>query len=160
MMRKRIYHRFPHREIQFEQKYRYYSDLPFLVKVMANLDGKFGMFVTESVSQKGHRIQAKREIGVEIMTNEVDFVPLNYENVDTIVDTIEPEGIIDFKVILKYSYLDGKYNRVPFKGDTYLVRVSLENNIAVLQIKHIDGPERTECGRVADTIIEELRRGA
>ncbi|MBW6470614.1 MAG: hypothetical protein K0A90_05255 [Methanosarcinaceae archaeon] len=158
MMRKRIYHRFPHREIQFEQKYRYYSDLPFLVRVMANLDGKFGMFVTESVSQKGHRIQAKREIGVEIMTNEVDFVPLNYDNVDAIVDTIEPEGIIDFKIILKYSYLDGKYNRVPFKGDTYLVRVSLENNVAVLQIKHIDGPERTECGRVADTIIEELRR--
>ncbi|HJH28322.1 MAG TPA: hypothetical protein C5S51_01295 [Methanosarcinaceae archaeon] len=159
MMRKRIYHRFPHREIQFEQKYRYYSDLPFLVKVMASMDGKFGMFVTESVAQRGHRIQAKREISVEIMTNGVDFAPLNYENVDGIIDTIEPEGIIDFKIALKYSYLDGKYNRVPFKGDMYLVRIILESDVSTLQVKHIDGPYRTECGRVADTIIEELRRG-
>jgi len=159
-MRKRIYHRFPHREIQFEQRYRYYSDLPYLVRVMANMDGKFGMFVTESVAQRGHRIQAKREIGVEIVTNSVDFAPHNYENVDSIIDTIEPEGIIDFRISLKYSYLDGKYNRVPFRGDTYLVRVILENDIATLQVNHLDGPSRTECGRVADTIIEELRRGA
>ncbi len=160
MMRKRIYHRFPHREIQFEQKYRYHSDLPFLVKVMASIDGKFGMFVTESVTQRGHRIQAKREISVEIMTNGVDFVPINYKNVDEIIDTIEPEGIIDFKITLKYSYLDEKYNRVPFKGDMYLVRIILENNILTLQVNHIDGPCHTECARVADTIIEELRRGA
>ena len=159
-MRKRIYHRFPHREIQFEQKYSYHSDLPFLVKVMASIDGKFGMFVTESVTQRGHRIQAKREISVEIMTNGVDFSPINYKNVDEIIDTIEPEGIIDFKITLKYSYLDGKYNRVPFKGDIYLVRVILETNIATLQVNHIDGFSRTECARVADTIIEELRRGA
>lgn len=59
-MRKRIYHKFPHREVEFEQKYRYHSDLPYLVKVMANMDGKFGMFVTESVVQRGHRIQAKK----------------------------------------------------------------------------------------------------
>ena len=159
-MRKRIYHSFPHREIQFEQKYRYYSDLSFIVKVMANLDGKFGMFVTESIAKKGHRMQAKREIGVEIMTNGVDFAPLNYENVDEIIDTIEPEGIIDFRITLKYSYLDGKYNRVPFKGDIYLVRIIFEGDISTIQIKQIDGPCRTECGRVADTIVEELRRGS
>ncbi|HJH31510.1 MAG TPA: hypothetical protein C5S50_04890 [Methanosarcinaceae archaeon] len=160
MMRKRIYHCFPHREIQFEQKYRYHSDLPFFVKVMANLNGKFGMFVTESVTQKGHRIQAKREIDVGIMTNGVDFTPLNSNNVDMLIDTIEPEGIIDFKISLRYSFLDEKYNRVPFKGDVYLVRMILETNIATLQITHIDGLYSTECGRVADTIIEELRRGA
>ncbi|MGP8336647.1 MAG: hypothetical protein ACT6FC_00165 [Methanosarcinaceae archaeon] len=160
MMRKRIYHGFPHRDIQFEQKYRYYSDMPFLVKVMANLDGKFGMFVTEHVSQSEHRIQAKREIGVGIMTNGVDFTPLNNINVNSIIDTIEPEGIVDFKIVLKYSFLDEKYNRVPFKGDIYLVRIIFESNIATIQIKHMDGPYSTECGRVADTIIEELRRGA
>ncbi|MGP8320163.1 MAG: hypothetical protein ACT6FD_05165 [Methanosarcinaceae archaeon] len=160
MMRKRIYHGFPHRDIQFEQKYRYYSDMPYLVNVMANLNGKFGMFVTESVAQSGHRIQAKREIGVDIMTNSVDFAPLNSNNVDKIIDTIEPEGIIDFKIALKYSYLDEKYNRIPFKGDVFLVRIIFESSIATLQVNHIDGPHNTECGRVADTIIEELRRGA
>lgn len=160
MMRKRIYHRFPHRQIEFEQKYRYHSDLPFFTKVMANMDGKFGMFVTESVTQRGHRIQAKREIRVEIVTNGLDFAPLNYENVDEIIGTIEKEGILDFRISLNYSYLDGKYNRVPFRGDIYLVRAILENELLVLQINHIDGQKRTECGRVADTIIDELRRGS
>ncbi len=160
MMRKRVYHRFPFREVEFEQKYRYHSDLPFFTRVMANMNGKFGMFVTESVTQRGHRIQAKREIQVEIVTNGVDFGPLNYGNVDEIVDTIDKEGILDFKVLLNYSYLDGKYNRVPFRGDVYLVRAIFENELLVLQIHHIDGPKRTECGRVADTIIDELRRGS
>ncbi|MGM0771597.1 MAG: hypothetical protein ACQESU_08335 [Halobacteriota archaeon] len=160
MMRKRIYHRFPHREVQFEQKHRYYSDLPYFVRVMAGMDGKFGMFVTESTTKKGHRIQAKRVIGVEIAINGLDFAPLNYETVDSMIDTIEPEGIIDFRVTLTYSYLDGKYNRVPLKGDVYLVRSILESEVLTLRINHIDGQERTECGRVADTIIDELRRGA
>ncbi|MDW7732490.1 MAG: hypothetical protein SCH66_08685 [Methanolobus sp.] len=124
------------------------------------MDGKFGMFVTESVTQRGHRIQAKREIRVEIVTNGIDFAPLNYENVDEIIETIEKEGIIDFRINLNYSYLDGKYNRVAFRGDIYLVRAILENELLVLQINHIDGQKRTECGRVADTIIDELRRGS
>ncbi|MHC1576839.1 MAG: hypothetical protein ACXQTE_05740 [Methanosarcinaceae archaeon] len=160
MMRKRIYRRFPNREVQFEQRHRYYLDMPYLVKVMASMNGKFGMFVTESITQRGHRIQAKREIGVEIVINGVDFSPLDYENVASIADTIEPEGIVDFRVNLKYSYLDGKYNRVPFRGDIFLVRTALESEILTFRINHIDGPGRTECGRVADTIIDELRRGA
>ncbi|ABE53237.1 Hypothetical protein Mbur_2386 [Methanococcoides burtonii DSM 6242] len=160
MMRKRVYHRFPHREVQFEQKHRYYSDLIYFVKVMAGMDGKFGMFVTESATKKGHRIQAKRGINVEIAMNGMEFTSLNYNNVDSIIDTIEPEGIIDFRMNLSYSYLDGKYNRVPIRGDTYLVRSILESEVLTLRINHIDGPQRTECGRVADTIIDELRRGA
>ncbi|NYT19734.1 MAG: hypothetical protein GKC08_05535 [Methanosarcinales archaeon] len=160
MMRKRIYHRFPHREVQFEQKHRYYSDLPYFVKVMAGMDGKFGMFVTESATKRGHRIQAKREIGVEIAMNSMDFDPLNYESVDSVIDTIEPEGIIDFRMTLTYSYLDGKYNRVPMRGDVYLVRAILESEVLTLRVNLIDGQERTECGRLADTIIDELRRGA
>jgi hypothetical protein len=127
---------------------------------MANMDGKFGMFVTESVTKRGHRIQAKREIGVEIVTNGIDFSPLNYDTVEGVLDTLEPEGIVDFRIHLRYSYLDGKYNRVPFRGDIYLVRAILEHELLVLQINHIDGPKRTECGRVADTIIDELRRGS
>jgi hypothetical protein len=87
-------------------------------------------------------------------------MPLNYENVDEIAQTIDSEGIMDFRIHLDYSYLDGKYNRVAFRGDIYLLRASLENELLVLQINHIDGSKRTECGRVADTIIDELRRGS
>ncbi|WMW25599.1 hypothetical protein RE474_02430 [Methanolobus sediminis] len=124
------------------------------------MDGKFGMFVTESVTKRGHRIQAKREISVEIVANGIDFSHLNYDTVDGVLDTLEPEGIVDFRIHLRYSYLDGKYNRVPFRGDIYLVRAILEHELLVLQINHIDGPKRTECGRLADTIIDELRRGS
>ncbi|MDK2892786.1 hypothetical protein [Methanohalophilus sp.] len=159
-MKKRIYHRFPHREVEFEQRNRYYADLPFLVKVMAGIDGKFGMFVTESVSRKGSRIQARREIEVEIVTNGLDFSRLNYRNVGSIIDTIEFQGTIDFRISLKYSYLDGKYDRVPLRGDIFLVRAILEEDILTLRINHVDGPGRTECGRIADTIIDELRRGS
>ncbi|MEZ5334968.1 MAG: hypothetical protein R2741_06915 [Methanolobus sp.] len=127
---------------------------------MANMDGKFGMFVTESVTQRGHRIQAKREISVEVVTNGVDFSPLSYDTVEGVLETLEPEGIMDFRIHLRYSYLDGKYNRVPFRGDIYLARAIVESELLVLQINHIDGPKRTECGRVADTIIDELRRGS
>jgi hypothetical protein len=160
MMKKRIYHRFPRREVQFEQKNRYYSDLPYLVKVMANTDGRFGMFVTESVTRRGYRIQAKRELKVEIVMNGIDFSPLNYRNAESVVGTIEPEGMVDFRISLKYSYLDGEYSRVPFKGDVFLVRAILEGDVLTLRINHIDGPGRTECGRIADTIVEELRRGS
>lgn len=157
-MRKRLYHKFPYEDIEFEQKYRYHADLQYLVKVMANINGKFGMFVTESVVQKGHKIEAKREIGVEIVVNGVDFEPLNNRNLDTLISTIESKGIIDFKINLNYSYLDKNYNRVPFRGDTYLVRASLENDVLILQIHRIDGVGRTETSRLADTIIEEIRR--
>jgi hypothetical protein len=157
-MKKRIYHRFPRREVEFEQRNRYYADLSYLVQVMAGMDGKFGMFVTESIARKGHRIQARREIGVEIVTNGLDFSPLNYRNVDSVIGTIETEGTIDFRISLKYSYLDGKYNRVPFKGDIFLLRTILEGGILTLRINHIDGPGRTECGRIADTVVDELRR--
>jgi hypothetical protein len=157
MMKKRIYHRFPHREIEFEQRNRYYADLPFLVKTIADIDGKSGTFVTES---KGHSIQARREIVAEVVTNGIDFSPLNNRNVDSILGSIEPQGTIDFRISLKYSYLDGEYNRVPLKGDIFLVRAILKGDILTFRINHIDGQGRTECGRIADTIVEELRRGS
>ena len=158
-MRKRVYHRFPQRELHFEQKYRYYGDMPYLVRTMAGIDGKYGMFSTESPDRRGHSIQAKREIEVCIVENNLDFVHLDLDNVETVLDGIESDGILDFKISLKYSYLDGKYNRIAFAGDDYLVRAHLDGDLLTLKV-HLDaGYGRTECGRVADTIIEELRRG-
>ncbi len=159
-MRKRVYYRFPERGLHFEQKYRYYEDLPYLVRTMAGMDGKYGMFSTESPDQRGHIIQAKRDIEVYIVENNLDFVRLTMDTVEDALEGIESDGTLDFKVSLKYSYLDGKYNRIAFAGDDYLVRVHLEGDLITLKV-HLDaGYGRTECGRVADTIVEELRRGA
>ena len=158
-MRKRVYYRFPQRGLHFEQKYRYYEDLPYLVRTMAGMDGKYGMFSTESPDQRGHIIQAKRDIEVYIVENNLDFVRLTLDTVEEIIEGIESGGMLDFKISLKYSYLDGKYNRIAFAGDDYLARVHLDGDLITLKV-HLDaGNGRTECGRVADTIVEELRRG-
>ena len=94
-----------------------------------------------------------------IVENNLDFAHLTLDNVEGHLDGIESDGTLDFKVSLKYSYLDGKYNRVPFAGDDYLVRAHLDGDLLTLKV-HLDaGQGRTECGRVADTIVEELRRG-
>nr|QNO48084.1 hypothetical protein HKDIPMJM_00002 [Methanosarcinales archaeon ANME-2c ERB4]QNO48646.1 hypothetical protein LENKHJGJ_00017 [Methanosarcinales archaeon ANME-2c ERB4]QNO50138.1 hypothetical protein MOOMDFED_00006 [Methanosarcinales archaeon ANME-2c ERB4]QNO50254.1 hypothetical protein KDJOFGEH_00006 [Methanosarcinales archaeon ANME-2c ERB4] len=158
-MRKRIYYHFPKRDTHFEQRYRYYGDLPYLVRTMAGIDGKHGMFATESPDRRGHSIQARRCLEVYIVENNLEFVHLTLDNVEEILGGIESDGMLDFKMPLKYSYLDGKYNRIPFAGDDYLVRANLDGDLLTLQV-HLDaGYGRTECGRVADTIVEELRRG-
>ncbi|WP_292486972.1 hypothetical protein [Methanohalobium sp.] len=159
MMRKRIYHRPPGLETHFEQQYRYYSDLQYLLKILAGMTGKFGMFESQ-VSHKQKNFQLKREIGVEIVTNGVDFEPIDNKNINRTLSTIEPEGAIDFRINLSYSYLDDNYSRVPFRNDSYIVRVDLRDDLLTLKISHHEGPGYTESRRIADTIFDEIRRGS
>ena len=154
---KRAYHLFPQNP-EFERKFRFKADLTFLVRTMAGIDGQFGEFVTDGPDRKATPIKAKRSIGIEIADKSVDFVPLNKNTLDSVLRDVTPIGTIDFKVSLRYSVLDANYNRVGFKGDTYLVRTSLENSILTMKIHLIDGLARTDCERIADTIVEEIKR--
>src|SRR4030067_1385736 len=156
---RRTYHLFPQNP-EFERKFRFEADLPFLVSTMAGLDGQFGTFVTDGPDRKATPIKAKRSIEVEIGEKSVDFVPLNKNTLDSVLRDISPEGIIDFKINLKYSVLDANYNSVAFKGDTYLVRTNLENSVLTMNINLVDGLARTDCERIADTIVEEIKRKA
>lgn len=152
------YRKFP-RQAEFTQKYRYKSDLRFLVRVMANLNGTFGMFNTYSPFSHSRRIQAKREIQVEIMDG-MDFQPLGQDNVEEYRSRVPGEGTVDFKLHLKYSYLDEKYNPVPMRGDDYLVRAEQSGDVLILTVNLEEGPRRTESSRIADTIVDEIRRYA
>ncbi len=154
---KRTYHQFP-QKAEFEQKYHFRADLPYIVKIMAGLDGQFGTFTTDSPDLKGRIIKAKRTINVDITNKRTDFNSLNKNTLDSVLTDVENEGTIDFRVKLKYSYLDEKYNRQPFKGDSYLVRTNLENGVLTLMVHHVDGMGRTECGRIADTIVDAIVR--
>lgn len=154
---RRIYHRFP-RNPEFEQKYNFKADLPYIVKTIAGMDGQFGTFVTDAPDIRGSPVKAKRGINVEIADRKVDFHPLNKDTLDSVLADVDAEGTIDFKVTLKYSHLDEKYNRVPFKGDSYLVRAVLENGVLTMKVHHIDGMGRTQCASIADTIVEEIIR--
>ncbi len=156
---KRMYHQFP-KEPEFERKYNFRADLPYIVKVMAGMDGQFGNFITDGPDRKATPIKAKRSISIEITDKSIDFYPLNKNTLNSVLKDITEEGIIDFKVNLKYSFLDEKFERIPFKGDSFLVRADLENGILTMKLHRIEGMGRTECERVADTIVEEITRNA
>lgn len=158
-MRKRIYYHFPQRGVHFEQKYRYYEDLPYLVRTMAGLDGRREMFTTESPDRRGHTIKAKREIAVYVVENNLDFAHLSLACVDAVLVGIESGGTLDWKISLKYSRLDEKYKMIAFIGDDYLVRMHLDGDLLTLVIHRDSGPGRTECRQVAGTVVEALRQG-
>jgi hypothetical protein len=73
---------------------------------------------------------------------------------------VKNEGTVDFKVTLKYSFLDDNFDRVPFTGDSFLVRTHLDSGILTMKVHHTDGMGRTECGRIADTIVDEIIKNA
>lgn len=156
---RRTFHQFPHKP-ELERKYNFKSDLPYIVRTMAGMDGQFGTFITDSPDLKGRPIQAKRSIGIEITDKSVNFYPLNDSTIESVLKDVTNEGTVDFKVTLKYSFLDDKFDRVPFKGDSFLVRTRLDSGILTLNVHHIDGMGRTDCGRIADTIVDEIIKTA
>ncbi|MEM2925521.1 MAG: hypothetical protein QXJ68_07535 [Methanocellales archaeon] len=153
-MRRWLYHRFPNRA-DFEQRYRYRSDLAHFLRVMASLNKKFGLFEVEL--PKGGVGKAKREFSIGIAERGIDFTPLLQEKVESIAENLKGDGVIDFKLDLKYSYLASEYLGIPFKGDTFLLRASLEGDVLTLIVNHIDGPGKTTSTQVANTIVEEIR---
>jgi len=156
---RRTYHLYP-QDPEFERKFRFEEYLPFLVRIMAGMDGQSGEFITDGPDRKATPTKAKRSIGIEITDRSVDFVPLNKNTLDRVLKDVTPQGTIDFKVILQYSVLDSNYNRIAFKGDTYLVRTNLDNGVLTMNIHLTDGNGRTDCERIADTIVEEIKRNA
>jgi len=121
---RRTYHLYPQNP-EFERKFRFEEYLPFLVRIMAGMNGQSGEFITDGPDRKAIPIKAKRNIGIEISERSVDFVTLNKNTLDSVLRDVTSEGTIDFRVILQYSLLDSNYNRIGFKGDTYLVRTNL-----------------------------------
>lgn len=156
---KRTYHEFPQKP-EFERRYNFRADLPYVVKTLAGMDGKFGTFITDSPDLKGCTIKAKRSINIDITDRRVNFYPLNNDTLGSVLGEVRAEGTIDFRVTLKYSFLDEKFDRVPFKGDSYIVRAQLENGILTMKVHHMDGMGRTDCERIADTIVDEIKRNS
>ncbi len=156
---KRIYHQFPPKP-ELERKYNFRADLPYIVRTIAAINGQFGTFITDSPDLKGRPVQAKRSISIDITDRSVNFNPLNEDTIESVLKDVKTEGTIDFRVTLKYSFLDDKFDRVPFKGDSFLVRTRLESGILTMNVHHIDGLGRTESGRIADTIVDEIIKNA
>ncbi|MCE8422894.1 MAG: hypothetical protein J5U17_10550 [Candidatus Methanoperedens sp.] len=156
---KRTYSQFPQKP-DFEQKYNFKANLPYIVGVIAGMDGQFGEFITDAPDIKRTPIIAKRAINIEISEKRTEFISLNKDNLSNVLKDIDNEGTIDFRIILRYTYLDEKYVRVPFKGDSFLVRTILDNGVLTIKVHRVDGLERTESGRIADTIVDEIVKNA
>ncbi len=144
-----------------EQKFFYRETVPYFIHTMALMNRKSGSFTT-SLPGGGGKVRAKREIIVEVTGRKTGFIPLNEESLKDVIKG-DGTGTIDFKIKLQYTYLDEKYRPTPFKGDTYLVRANFEGTeqerkMLTLKVHHIDGPRKTRCEEVVDTIITELEK--
>lgn len=156
-MRKRKYHRFPVQEVEFTQNYRFLGNLPYIVKILAGMNNKSGTITLQGRSDP--TLQAKRGIIVEIAESSMDFKPLGPANLDSVLEDIEDNGTLDFKIKILYSRLDKDYRRVAFNEDTFLVRCELIQGIMTLKIHLLHGPEHTNCGEIASTLVDEIIRG-
>ncbi|MDW7775144.1 MAG: hypothetical protein SCH39_02265 [Methanosarcinales archaeon] len=156
-MRKRKYHRFPVDEVEFIQNYRFLGNLPYIVKILAGMNNKSGSIALKGKSD--HTLQVKRDIIVEIAESNVDFKPLGPANLDSVLEDIEDNGTLDFKIKILYSRLDTDYRRVAFNEDTFLIRCELMQGIMTLKIHLLNGPEHTNCGEIASTFVDEIIRG-
>ncbi len=157
-MRKRLYHRFPNRAPDFEQRYRYKSDLAHFLKVMAGMHKKYGMFEIEAPG--GKTVKAKREFHIGIADRGIDFMPLFPEKVEKLSMELDPQGTVDFKVEMKYLFMAEGIAGLPSKGDTFVLRADLQGDVLTLTVNLIDGSERTTPAEVANTVVEEIRRSA
>ena len=156
-MRKRMYHRFPVHLVEFTQNYSFWGNLPYIVKTLARMNNKSGSITMKGTSD--NTLQVKRDINVEIAEASMDFKPLGPENLDAVLEDIEDNGTLDFKIKILYSRLDEEYRRVAFNEDTFLVRTELNKGILTLKIHKLNGPGHTTCSEISSTMVDEIIRG-
>jgi hypothetical protein len=155
----RINYHFPS-QIDFERSYGYNADLRYLVKAMAGIHGKTGSkeFETMGPGLKGNvdTVRAKREVEVGIADKRLDFLALTPQNLSAVLPTIPPDGSIDFRITVKYLYLDRNFNKASLQPDVFLIRATVDGNLN-LQVAATDGQERTLPEEIANTIETQLK---
>lgn len=155
----RIYYRFPS-QIDFERRYGYNADLRYLIKAIAGIHGKTGSkdFETMGLGVKGRvdTVRAKREVEVGVADKRMDFLDLTPQNLAAVLPTIPPDGSIDFRITVKYLYLDRNFDRTTLQPDVFLVRATVDGNLN-LQVAVAEGQGRTLPEEIANTIETQLK---
>jgi hypothetical protein len=155
----RIYYRFP-QNIDFERRYGYSADLRYLLKVMASINGKSGSieFETPGLDVKQHvdTVRARRDVIVEVSEKRMDFVRLTPPNLSAVLPTLMPQGTVDFRVTVGYTYMDSHFDRRPLESDVFLVRAIVDGDLT-LQVVNIKGQGRTMPEEIANTIETQLK---
>ena len=155
----RIYYRFP-QNVDFERQYGYSADLRYLLKVMASIHGKSGAidFETPGLDVKRHvdTVRARRDVTVEVSEKRMDFVKLTPPNLAAVLPTLTPQGTVDFRFTVGYTYVDSHMDRLPLESDVFLVRAIVDGELT-LQVATVKGQGRTIPEEIANTIETRLK---
>jgi hypothetical protein len=155
----RIYYRFP-QDVDFERQYGYSADLRYLLKVMASIHGKSGAidFETPGLDVKRHvdTVRARRDVTVEVSEKRMDFVKLTPQTLAAVLPTLTPQGTVDFRFTVGYTYVDSHMDRLPLESDVFLVRAIIDGKLT-LQVVMVKGQGRTIPEEIANTIETQLK---
>lgn len=155
----RIYYHFPS-GIDFERSYGYSADLRYLIKAIAAMNGKTGSaeFETAGPDVKRHvdTVRARREVLVDVADKRVDFLPLTPQNLAIVLPALPPNGMVDFRFTVKYTYFDKTFNKATLQNDVFLVRATVDGNLN-LQVAAVEGQGRTLPEEIANTIETQLK---
>lgn len=150
----RIYYRFP-QQIDFERHYGFNGDLKYLARVIASMYGKSGHMEMDTtgpnVKRNPDTVKARRDIKVDIVENRLDFAPLSHDTLQKQLPTIPPNGTVDFRFTVGYTYMDKNYDKMSLVDDVFLVRAVMDKDLT-LQIAQTHGQGRTVPEEVANTI--------
>ncbi len=149
---KYVYYHFSDDKSELTREYAFTGGLKGAVGAVVLMDREFDNFQTYRTNPE-ERIQAKRELRVDVATGSVDFTPI--ENVEP--DNVEDSGTMDFRIRMIYSYLNENYSRMPIKGDSFLVRLKLLNDKLTIQAYRSKGDGRTSTEELVNTMIEMIR---
>jgi len=147
--------RFPTNNVDIVKRYRFYSNVAAFLGTVARLDGTFDTFITQSPYATGRLIRARRDISVEVYDAQVR----GFVHPQELADVLDADATCaDLEFSLSYSYLNERYDKIPFKGDVFLMRAAIEADVLTLKIYLEDGLGRTEGGMLAHMVADVLRR--
>jgi hypothetical protein len=86
----------------------------------------------------------------------MDFVKLTPPNLTAVLPTQMPQGTVDFRVTVGYTYVDSHFDRLPLESDVFLVRAVVDGELT-LQVASVKGQGRTAPEEIANTIETQLR---
>lgn len=155
-MRKMMYHMFPREGVECEKSYGFGFELLKVATGISLMDRDFDNFRTRLPDHTERLVDAKREFEVSVVENNVDFIPIGEAD----ISILGSDGTVDFKFDLYYSHLDDNYNRVPFRGDTHLLRVTVLGGELIIQVHHEKGSHVTSGEELADLVVKWVREKA
>ena len=73
-----------------------------------------------------------------------------------VLPTLAPDGTVDFRITVGYTYMDSHFDRMPLESDVFLVRAIVDGDLTI-QVARVKGQDRTIPEEIANTIETQLK---